>query len=235
MYSRQVNGAAHTFGVSGKLIMNALVMYDHQTRTLWSQFLSKGVEGELAGVELDMLPATQTTWAAWLELHPDTKVLDKGGGGRIADPYALYYEDGRAGVLGETNPDDRLPAKALVMGVSIDGASKAYALDALSGVNALNDTFADQEVLAFYDDATATALIFDRNVNGTPLTFSAQGVPNGVQTILVDDQTGSRWSAFSGRALDGELQGATLKRISSHLSFWFAWSDWHPQTQLYAE
>ena len=215
--------------------MNALVMYDHQTRTLWSQFLSKGVEGELAGVELDMLPATQTTWAAWLELHPDTKVLDKGGGGRIADPYALYYEDGRAGVLGETNPDDRLPAKALVMGVSIDGASKAYALDALSGVNALNDTFADQEVLAFYDDATATALIFDRNVNGTPLTFSAQGVPNGVQTILVDDQTGSRWSAFSGRALDGELQGATLKRISSHLSFWFAWSDWHPQTQLYAE
>ena len=235
MYSRQVNGAAHTFGVSGKLIMNALVMYDHQTRTLWSQFLSEGVEGELAGVELDMLPATQTTWAAWLELHPDTKVLDKGGGGRIADPYALYYEDGRAGVLGETNPDDRLPAKALVVGVSIDGNSKAYALDALSNANALNDTFADQDVLAFYDDATATALIFDRNVNGTPLTFSAQGVPNGVQTVLVDDQTGSRWSAFSGRALDGELQGAALKRIPSHLSFWFAWSDWHPQTQLYAE
>lgn len=235
MYSRQVNGATHTFGVSGKLIMNALVMYDHQTRTLWSQFLSKGVEGELAGVELDMLPATQTTWAAWLELHPDTKVLDKGGGGRIADPYALYYEDGRAGVLGETNPDDRLPAKALVVGVSIDGSAKAYALDALSGANALNDTFANQEVLAFYDHATATALIFDRNVNGTPLTFSVQGVPNGVQTILVDDQTGSRWSAFSGRALDGELQGATLKRIPSHLSFWFAWSDWHPQTLLYAE
>lgn len=235
MYSRQVNGAAHTFGVSGKLIMNALVMYDHQTRTLWSQFLNQGVEGELAGVELDMLPATQTTWAAWLELHPDTKVLDKGGGGRIADPYALYYEDGRAGVLGETNPDDRLPAKALVVGVSIDGNSKAYALDALSGVNALNDTFADQDVLAFYDDATATALIFDRNVNGTPLTFSVQGVPNGVQTILVDNQTGSRWSAFSGRALHGELQGAALKRIPSHLSFWFAWSDWHPQTHLYAE
>lgn len=235
MYSRQINGAAHTFGVSGKLIMNALVMYDHQTNTLWSQFLSEGVEGELAGVQLDMLPATQTTWAAWLELHPDTKVLDKGGGARTADPYALYYEDGRAGVLGETNPDDRLPAKALVVGVSIDGNSKAYALDALSGVNTLNDTFAGQEALAFYDHATATALIFDRNVNGTPLTFSVQGIPNGAQTVLVDAQTGSRWSAFSGRALDGELQGAALKRIPSHLSFWFAWSDWHPQTHLYAE
>ena len=41
--------------------MNALVMYDHQTRTLWSQFLRKGVKGPLAGVELEVefaLPAT---------------------------------------------------------------------------------------------------------------------------------------------------------------------------------
>ena len=38
--------------------MNALVMYDHQTRTLWSQFLRKGVEGELKDVELDVIPVT---------------------------------------------------------------------------------------------------------------------------------------------------------------------------------
>ena len=43
MYGREINGRVHTFGVSGKLIMNALVMYDHQTDTLWSQFLSRGV------------------------------------------------------------------------------------------------------------------------------------------------------------------------------------------------
>ena len=29
--------------------MNALVMYDHQTDTLWSQFLGKSVKGPLTG------------------------------------------------------------------------------------------------------------------------------------------------------------------------------------------
>ena len=57
--------------------MNALVMYDHQTRTLWSQFLRKGVKGPLAGVELEVIPVTQTTWSAWKELHPDTVALRK--------------------------------------------------------------------------------------------------------------------------------------------------------------
>ncbi len=41
--------------------MNALVMYDHQTRTLWSQFLRKGVSGVLTGTELEVVPVTQTT------------------------------------------------------------------------------------------------------------------------------------------------------------------------------
>ena len=49
MYSRIVNCKEHTFGVSGKLIMNALVMYDHQTDSLWSQFLGEAVQGASGG------------------------------------------------------------------------------------------------------------------------------------------------------------------------------------------
>jgi hypothetical protein len=79
VYGRIINGEEHTFGVSGKLIMNALVMYDHQSNTLWSQFLRKGVRGELAGTELEVIPVTQTTWESWRDLHPDTLVLDKLG------------------------------------------------------------------------------------------------------------------------------------------------------------
>ncbi len=101
MYGREIEGQVHTFGVSGKLIMNALVMYDHQTRTLWSQFLRKGVKGPLAGVELEFVPVTQTSWSLWRESHPDTLVLDKNGRYQ-RDSYASYYFDGSAGVIGET-------------------------------------------------------------------------------------------------------------------------------------
>ena len=65
--------------MSGKLIMNALVMYDHQSNTLWSQFLSQGVRGPLVNTNLEIVPAVQTTWEQWLNLHPDTLVLDKRG------------------------------------------------------------------------------------------------------------------------------------------------------------
>ena len=42
--------------MSGKLIMYALVMYDRQTDTLWSQFLSRGVRGPLSGTQLEIVP-----------------------------------------------------------------------------------------------------------------------------------------------------------------------------------
>ena len=77
LYAREVEGTEHTFGVSGKLIMNALVLYDHQSNTLWSQFLSRGVKGFLVDKELEIVPAVQTSWRQWLNLHPDTLVLDK--------------------------------------------------------------------------------------------------------------------------------------------------------------
>ncbi|MCH8826728.1 MAG: DUF3179 domain-containing protein, partial [Chloroflexi bacterium] len=37
----------------------------------------------------------------------------------------------------------------------------------------------------------------------------------------------------TGRAIDGELKGQTMERALSHLSFWFAWTDWNPDTELY--
>ena len=195
MYSRIIDGSEYTFGVSGKLIMNVLVMYDHQTRTLWSQFLGRGVEGELTGVDLDVLPVTQTTWDAWKTLHPDTKVLDKRGRYRT-DSYLGYYGSGQTGVIGERHRDDR-------------------------------------DALIYFDRPSGTALVYDRSVDGRTLTFRLDGDPLGIQTILVDDETGSRWLAFTGAAVDGPLIGRQLERVPSHLSFWFAWSDWNPDTKLF--
>ena len=37
---------------------------------------------------------------------------------------------------------------------------------------------------------------------------------------------------LTGQAVEGELFG---ERLPSHYSFWFAWSDFHPQTELYGD
>ena len=232
MYAREIDGVEHTFGVSGKLIMNALVMYDHQTRTLWSQFLGQGVKGPQRGVKLDFVPVTHTRWSAWWETHPDTLVLDKGGRYRN-DSYASYYRDRSAGVLGQTRQDERLHHKSVVVGVEVDGHAKAYPFEVLIDRPVVNDSVAGADILVFLETETDTALVYDRRVDGRTLTFKPLPEGAGPQALLVDRETGSRWLALTGRAVRGPLEGRSLRRAPSHLSFWFAWNDWHPDTELY--
>ncbi|MCI0864653.1 MAG: DUF3179 domain-containing protein, partial [Chloroflexi bacterium] len=150
VYAREIDGKEHTFGVSGKLIMNALVMYDHQSDTLWSQFLSRGVKGPLANRALEIVPAVQTTWEQWLNLHPDTLVLDKRGS-YGSDTYEGYYRGGSAGIIGESNKDRRLPKKELVMGMVVSGFAKAYPFSAISQQTVINDHFAGEEVVITFE------------------------------------------------------------------------------------
>ena len=50
---------------------------------------------------------------------------------------------------------------------------------------------------------------------------------------MKDRETGTTWSLLTGQALGGPLAGRALERLPSHYSFWFAWSDFHPETELY--
>ena len=215
--------------MSGKLIMNALVMYDHQTDTLWSQFLSRGVKGPLTNTSLEILPALQTTWQQWLELHPDTLVLDKRGRYQI-DTYEGYYQGGSAGILGESNKDKRLSRKGLVLGVVRDGAAKAYPFQSIAEQPVINDLWAGKEILVVFERISETGAVFERTLGGRSLTFQSETEDS---FLMWDLETGSTWQALTGRAIDGPLAGEALTRLTSHYSFWFAWSDFYPDTQLY--
>ena len=110
--------------MSGKLTMNALIMYDRQTNSLWSHFLSEGIEGDFKGVRLTNVPLILTTWREWKQSFPETKALFKPGKG--FDPYTSYYLRGDAGVIGESNRDERLYGKDLVLGVGFDDGPIAF-------------------------------------------------------------------------------------------------------------
>ena len=227
-------GVTRTFGVSGKLIMNALVMYDHQSDTLWSQFLSRGVRGPLADTSLEIVPSLQTTWGQWLGLHPDTLVLDKRGIYR-GDTYESYYRNGSAGIIGESNKDDRLPTKELVVGLDLEGRTIAYPFRDIANQPVINDFFAGRDVLVTFEPGSETGVVFNRRVDGRALNFRPIDRDNTQDGILLmqDDETSTTWQALTGRAIDGELEGTVLTRLPSHYSFWFAWSDFHPDTELY--
>lgn len=70
-----IQGKRHLFGVSGLLYRRNLLMYDHETNSLWSQLATQAVTGPLAGASLPILPAEHTTWEDWKARHPQTSVL----------------------------------------------------------------------------------------------------------------------------------------------------------------
>ena len=214
--------------------MNALVMYDHQTDTLWSQFLGKGVKGPLTGKSLELLPLSHTTWDTWKSAHPDTLVLDKRGQYQH-DRYTGYYASAEPGVIGERIKDDRLQTKALVVGVNIAGHTKAYPLGTLAKQGVVNDKVGGVGIVVVFDRSSNTSVLYESRASDRELTFEAFGEWGGPRSKLRDHETGTIWTAFTGVATDGPLAGTKLKRVQSHLSFWFAWTDWNPETELYTD
>jgi hypothetical protein len=53
--------------------------------------------------------------------------------------------------------------------------------------------------------------------------------------LMKDEETGTTWEALSGRAISGVLAPKELQRLISEYSFWFAWSELHPNTEIYVE
>ena len=232
MYAREVAGRELTFGVSGKLIMNALVMYDRQTDSLWSQFLGVAVRGPLEGTPLLPLGSTLVSWKIWRELHPDTLVLDQGG--RRRDSYNGYYSSGSAGVIGETNADDRLGRKEFVLGLQLADRVRAYPFRYLNERPVVNERVGDTEVLVVFDRDGGGGAIFDRTFNGRTLSFEpASGEEPGGPLLIRDLETSTLWSGLTGEAVSGPLAGTQLRSLSAFAVFWFAWTDFFPDTELF--
>jgi len=220
-----MNGRTLTFGVSGKLIRNSLVMYDRETHSLWSHLTGGAIDGPLTGALLQMLPATQTTWANWLRAYPGTKVLPHDYPGQTDG--LRYFTSQAAGIRGRLHDDNRLPAKAKVIGVRVLDQAKAYAMTAIVRAKVANDAFADVNLVIFATGPDS-ASVFRRDLSSQTLTFEASA-----GGMITDRETGSGWDPLTGKAICGALMGSSLTPIDATTSFWFGWFDFFPETALY--
>lgn len=157
MYDREIGGRTLSFGVSGALYRNSLIMYDRQTGTRWSHLLGAAVDGPLKGRLLEMIPHRFTSWGEWKRVHPQTLVLSPDQA--PYDAYEGYYADGQTGVLGRRREDPRLEPKEIVLGV-MSPSAKAYALRDLERLGVIRDELAGRRVEVIYDPASETAQAF---------------------------------------------------------------------------
>ena len=165
-----VHGQTATFGVSGLLYQNDLLMYDHQTESLWSQIAMEAVAGPLTGEKLQHRFLEHTTWGEWRNAHPQTLVLSINTGYRREyniDPYLGYAE--RPDLMFPTSPvDPRYHAKEWVLGVQIKETYKAYPFSELRKVSGpVHDKVNGQALTIRFNRRTQSATALDDR--GTPL------------------------------------------------------------------
>ena len=208
------------------------ILRDFETRTLWLSFLGTGKHGPHTGHQLKRRRVDQSSWAEWRELYPETQVA-------FAEESAR--EGHGSGQLPGTKPigpnmkktlkylDDRLPRNDLILGVTVNGAERAYPMKALTRQGSvLEDQLGDQPIVVLHKPESFLAAAFSRNLNGTLLDFTQND-----RGEIVDQQTGSIWN-FAGIAKSGPLQGSELEPVTYIMEEWFIWHTHHPQASLYS-
>lgn len=229
-----------TFGTSGKLFQSALVMYDRQTESLWSQVDRRAIAGHLTGTRLETVPVSMVPWGEVLRDRPDAQVLTRETG-FIRDygmnPYYRY--DTEEWQLLDVKPDDQLPIKERVV-VVLD-TDRAVRLAELAEERVATVTIGDVPVALFAAPGLASALddqaiasgrripatgVFSPVVDGRTLTLRSAPGTNGV--VATDVETGSGWTLL-GEAVSGPLAGTRLERIPHIDTFWFAAKAFQPE------
>lgn len=161
-----------SFGVSGLLYQNDVLLYDRKTQSLWSQIMGQAVTGPMTGTKLQQIVMEHTTWSAWKKAHPDSLLLSKNTAysrDYETDPYAGYASSRR--VIFDM-PDKAPPPyhpKELVLGVQLTNANKVYPFSELSKTakTKFSDIVEGVRYTIEWDAKSRTARI--RNTEGTLL------------------------------------------------------------------
>lgn len=243
MYSAKINGKPTTFGTSGFLYRSNKVMYDRLTNSLWNQLTSEPVIGPLwdSGIKLDFFPVVLITWEEWLELHPDTTVLAQDTGVYPAsfyapedDPGAIYFDYFHTPQTMFPVPqrNDGLETKEIVLGVQLNDSYKAYSSAALREHRIVNDALGGENILVVGSATSEGARAYYRGDRSFMLASYDGGGNLRLPTVLVDADGGT-WQVTEEFLVNKADESERLARIPTHMSFWFGWFQFHPDTELY--
>jgi uncharacterized protein DUF3179 len=121
-----------------------------------------------------------------------------------------------------------------VVGVELNGESRAYPLNMLSRLDrhVLDDTLGGQPIAVTWCGLCESPVVYSRRVAARTLTFFVSGNLRGENLVMKDVETGSEWPQMLGEAIEGPLEGESLERIPAVWTDWKTWRAEHPETTV---
>ena len=161
------DGNPLTLAPIGMTMFNSPLL-ESENGTQYLQFTGEALLGPDAGHQLQHLPCTNTTWAAWQHAWPETEAMSVEGMPE-RDVFEPYYASNRAGLFQQPAKDKTLPNKDIVIGIHENDAdhiseSMVYSAHILREDPLRNESLADAELLVLCERGSATYCVFDRSV-----------------------------------------------------------------------
>jgi hypothetical protein len=224
VHARSLGDRTYTFIVSGKLWRNSLIMQDVETGSLWSHITGEALDGPAKGQHLNSFPSVQTTWAEWIQQHPETSVLKKERE-ITGSSYERYFKDpAKVGIFRARWLVEKMPGKTLVHGITRGPHALAIGDANLKGL--VTATLGEVKVV-LWRSADGGARAYVAELDGKPLELIPQS-----SEALKDRATGSTWNLDRGVCVSGPLAGRTLQNVPVTTAYWFAWSSFYANTAV---
>lgn len=221
VYDRMIDGQALDFGLVGAITFNA-VFKDSQTGSWWRQETGEAVKGKHSGKALQDMPTEQMSLENWVSKHPNSLILQY-------DPNYQKKYDFLSSLM---NYEASFPAwmrqetPPLVIGLELDGQSRAYDWQSLQKRRIVLDTIGDQHLLLLSSEDGSSPFAYHRTLDGEVLAFEMK------DKQLLDTNTQSVWNQF-GKCTEGKLKDKQLPNVQIYQQFIRAWASFHPDSTYY--
>jgi hypothetical protein len=126
---------------------------------------------------------------------------------------------------------NKVSSSNLVVGVSIDGESRAYPIEVIGYHHQVRDSIGGKPIMVTYCTVCRTGRVFSPIVDGQVEKFRLVGMDH-FNAMFEDSRTRSWWRQVNGEAIAGDLKGKQLEEIPSEQMTLSAWIAYHPDTRI---
>ena len=261
MWTRTVSGRVLHFYLAGINNQNFL-MRDKETGTWWQQITGKAIYGPLQGTSLQLVLSDELTFGEWKSELSDGQVLAP------VPKYLKEYDSNWEPEVAKlpvviSFPATELKSRDVVVGLEIDGASRAYPWDTLVKQSPAVDRVHGTPLLVAVGPDGKSFRIFVSRIDGKDAEFFLKGETEGETkneplaetkatpasadapsaTKAASPPTPKAWILldtttasewnFQGCAVSGPSQGKCLDRVPALKDYWFDWRNYHADTTIY--
>jgi len=210
-----VNGKKEKFRLVGMDHFNAM-LEDATTKSWWRQVTGEAITGELKGQQLPEVYSTQTSLADWLQLNPNSLIMQADENFIRSYDSTFKFESGAS--KSKLTGTDSLPwkDKSWVIGVKAGKESKAYDWNHLKKEKLIQDKIGATPVLIVLSKNDKSFFAFQRPTDNSIFNLSGD-------TLLFDNHK----YRIDGKGIDTSF---SLKPLPASQEFWHSWRTFNPGT-----